>query len=64
MGPEYEGLTTRMLRSCLSVLVAVLALWLAVEVIRSIWVWLAATAAAALGLALLVAWLRRDRSPW
>jgi hypothetical protein len=53
-----------MLRACLSVLVAVLALWLAVEVIRSIWVWLAATAAAALGLALLVVWLRGDRSPW
>lgn len=56
---EPERLGSQLVNVCLGVLVGAVALWFAVEIIRSIWMWLAG-AALVISIAWLVLW-RRSR---
>lgn len=40
MSEDYMGISARLLRAALSLLLAAVALWAAVELIKAVWVWL------------------------
>lgn len=61
---EFYGRRGGFLSFAVSILLGVVALYLAVQIIASIWLWLCGGALVVAGLMGLVWWLRRARSPW
>jgi fatty acid desaturase len=62
--PSPEGAVSRFAGACLSVLLAVVALWAAVQIVQAIWVWLAVAALVTLVAAMAIRLLWSRRSPW
>jgi hypothetical protein len=62
--PSPQGIVSRFVGACFSVLFAVLSLWAAVQVIQAIWVWLVTGALVTLIAAGAIRLLWSRRSPW
>lgn len=58
-----SSVTSRLLSACLRVLVAVIAIVLAIELIKTYWIWITAAVLLVAVIWALVAW-RRARSTW
>ena len=50
MNEDYEGVVTRATRTCFRILLAVIALYVAVIILKAIWWWLVIIGAVVLGL--------------
>lgn len=63
MTDKPSSVTSRLLNACLRVLVAAIAIVLAIELIKTYWIWITAAALIVALVWALVAW-RRARSTW
>lgn len=63
MTDKPSSVTSRLLNACLRVLVAAIAIVLAIELIKTYWIWITAAALLVAIVWVLVAW-RKSRSTW